>query len=122
MKGTHEIVQRGHVLLRVPLEVTGVSRVLPLLRRHLYAALAQVLDQFLHGSRVTHYVVLAVEEERGGGDGGAPKGTDAGVKVLHGVPPEDAEVKQAHLSYQRLPLWKYGFPKSWKETRNTTSI
>lgn len=93
-----------------------MSRVLPLLCRHLDAAAAQVLDKFLHRSRVTHHVVLAVEEERGSSDGGVPEGADARVELVHRVPPEDAEVKQARLSYQRLPLWKYGFPKSWKET------
>lgn len=114
MKRTYKIVQCGYILVRVPLQVTCVSRVLPLLRRHFNAAFAQVLDELLHGSRVTHHIVLAVEEERGSRDRGAPKGTDAGVKEVHGVPSEDAEVKQAHLSYLCLPLWKHSFPKSWK--------
>lgn len=101
----------------MPLEVTGVSRVLPILRCHLDAAFAQVPYEFFHGSRVTHHIVLTVEEEHRCRDRGAPKGADARVEVIHGVPPEDAEVKHARLSYQRLQLWEYGFPKSYKKTK-----
>lgn len=89
-----------------------MSGVLPLLRRHLYAALTQVVDEFLHSSRVTHGIVLTVEEEGRGSDRGAPKGTDARVEVVHGVPSEDAKVKHAHFSDQHLPLWKHSLPKS----------
>lgn len=96
----------------MPLEVTGVSRVLPLLCRYLYAAVAQVFYDFLRGSCVTHHIVLAVEEERRSSDRGAQKGTDARVKVVHCVALEDPEVKQARLSYQCLQWWKYSFPKS----------
>lgn len=90
-----------------------MSGVLPLLRRHLYAALPQVVDEFLHSSRVTHGIVLTVEEEGRGIDRGAPKGTDASVEVVNGVPSEGAKVEQAHFSDQHLPLWKYSFPKSF---------
>lgn len=86
-----------------------MSRVLPLLGRHLDPAVAQVLDQLLHRPRVAHHVVLAVEEERRGGDGGAAEGADAGVELVNGVAPGDAEVQQAGLSYERLPLGEYSF-------------
>lgn len=89
-----------------------MSGVLPLLRRHLYAALAQVVDELLHSSGVTHGIVLTVEEEGRGSDRGVPKGSDARVEVVHGVPSEDTKVEQAHFSDQHLPLWKYSFPKS----------
>lgn len=102
-----ERVEGGQVVFLVPLQVTRVCRILPLLRCDVDPAFPPVLDQFLCDLSVAHHVIVAKQEQSRSGDGGFPEDVDAHVEVVHRLPFEHEKVQQTCLFHQLLPAWKY---------------
>lgn len=89
-----------------------MCRILPLFCRNIYPTFPPVVNHFHHTLRVTQSIVLTKEEECRSHDRSVPKRVDASVEVVHCLPFKNAEVEQAYLFHQSLPLRKYSLAKT----------
>lgn len=85
LEWAQEPIYMAQIFLWVPLEVTRMRRILPLLRSHIHSTFPPVIDQIFCNSCVTHQIVLAEEQQHRRSHWSVPKHIDALFEKVHRV-------------------------------------